>query len=292
MNTTTIQALKRNNKARLKKRILLAIQTLAAALVTLVFLFPIYWMIVTSLKTEAEVLALRQSIFVESWQFVNYANVWNKLPFGRYMLNTLIVTLGQMAITFSTGILAAYAFARGRFRGKHLAFLYVLGAMMIPIQIKFVPLYIMISQAGLKNTYLGLILADCVSPYLIFMMRQAFLGVDDSYIDAGRVDGMNKIGIITRVLVPMCKPTLVTVGLITFIGGWNSYFWPKIITSDDSVRVLTIGLTYLKQTFAGEAARNYHEIMAGAVISCAPVLIIFMIFQKQMLSGYTKAAMK
>ena len=172
-------------------------------------------------------------------------------------------------------------------------FIFVLGAMMVPIQVTFVPLYVMIARAGLKNTYLGLIIVGAVSPYTIFMLRQAFMGVDESYLDAARVDGMGKLGVIFRIMVPMCKPTLVTMVLMSFIGGWNTYFWPSIIANDSAnVRVLTLGLMHLKQSFSGESIRNYHEIMAGALISILPVLVMFAIFQKQMLSGYTKAAMK
>ena len=117
--------------------------------------------------------------------------------------------------------------------------------------------------------------------------------MDDSYIEAGRIDGMGRIGTIVHVLCPMCAPTLITLSILSFIGGWNTYFWPSIIANDSvNVRVLTLGLMHLKQSFSGESIRNYHEIMAGALISILPVLVMFAIFQKQMLSGYTKAAMK
>ena len=262
-------------------------------LITMVFIFPIFWMVSTSLKSESEVLAATQTLLPRSWQFSNYATVMRKEPFMRYMLNTAIVTAGMMVLELGTGILAAYSFARGKYRGKHFLFIVVLGAMMVPIQVTFVPLYVMIARAGLKNTYLGLIIVGSVSPYTIFMLRQAFMGVDESYLDAARVDGMGKMGVIFRILVPMCKPTLITMMLMSFIGGWNTYFWPNIIANDSvNVRVLTLGLMHLKQSFSGESVRNFHEIMAGALISILPVLIMFIIFQKQMLSGYTKAAMK
>lgn len=269
------------------------IRYIFAILITLVFLFPIFWMISTSLKPEDEVLAATQTLLPIKWQFSNYATVMQKEPFMRYMLNTAIVTAGTMILEMGTGVLAAYSFARGKYRGKHAMFIFVLGAMMVPIQVTFVPLYVMIARAGLKNTFLGLIIVGAVSPYTIFMLRQAFMSVDESYLDAARVDGMDKIGIITRILVPMCKPTMITMMLMSFIGGWNTYFWPNIIANDSvNVRVLTLGLMHLKQSFAGESVRNFHEIMAGALISIVPVLVMFIIFQKQMLSGYTKAAMK
>lgn len=282
-----------NTHVRAVKQAKNTVRFIFALLITLVFIFPIFWMVSTSLKPEDEVLNATQTLLPVKWQFSNYATVMRKEPFLRYMLNTAIVTAGSMLLELSTGILAAYSFARGRYRGKHAMFIFVLGAMMVPIQVTFVPLYVMIARAGLKNTYLGLIIVGAVSPYTIFMLRQAFMGVDESYLDAARVDGMGKLGVIFRIMVPMCKPTLITMVLMSFIGGWNTYFWPSIIANDSvNVRVLTLGLMHLKQSFSGESIRNYHEIMAGALISILPVLIMFAIFQKQMLSGYTKAAMK
>ncbi len=286
--TTTL-----NTHVRAVRRTRNIIRYTFAILITLVFIFPIFWMTSTSLKPEDEVLAATQTLLPVKWQFSNYATVMQKEPFMRYMLNTAIVTAGTMILEMGTGVLAAYSFARGKYRGKHAMFLFVLGAMMVPIQVTFVPLYVMIARAGLKNTFLGLIIVGAVSPYTIFMLRQAFMSVDESYLDAARVDGMGKLGVITRILVPMCKPTMITMMLMSFIGGWNTYFWPNIIANDSvNVRVLTLGLMHLKKSFAGESVRNFHEIMAGALISIVPVLVMFVIFQKQMLSGYTKAAMK
>ena len=270
-----------NTHVRAVKQAKNTVRFIFALLITLVFIFPIFWMVSTSLKPEDEVLNATQTLLPVKWQFSNYATVMRKEPFLRYMLNTAIVTAGSMLLELSTGILAAYSFARGRYRGKHAMFIFVLGAMMVPIQVTFVPLYVMIARAGLKNTYLGLIIVGAVSPYTIFMLRQAFMGVDESYLDAARVDGMGKLGVIFRIMVPMCKPTLVTMVLMSFIGN-----------DSVNVRVLTLGLMHLKQSFSGESIRNYHEIMAGALISILPVLVMFAIFQKQMLSGYTKAAMK
>lgn len=291
MNSAATKNISFNHKVKVRRRVKLAIRCVVAALITAIMCFPIYWMFVSSLKTQSEVLAPVPTL-LPSWQFVNYLNVLKRAPFHLYFRNTIVVTIIQMFFELSTGILAAYGFARGNFRMKNLLFMVVLGAMMVPIQVTFVPLYILTARLNLINTFPGLVLPNLVSAYTIFMLRQAFMSVDDSYLDAAKVDGMNKLGIITRVLIPMCKPTLITVGLISFIGGWNGYFWPKIVTSNDSHRVLTIGLTHLRTTFGGEVTSNYHEIMAGAMMSILPVLVVFAIFQKHMLSGYTKAAMK
>ena len=202
------------------------------------------------------------------------------------------MTAGILISQVVTGIFAGYGFSKGKFKGQGLCFVVVLGALMIPIQVTFIPLYIMIANWGLSDTFLGLILPDVVSPYYIFMLRQSFMAIDDSYVDAAKVDGLGRIGIITKVLAPMCKSTLFTVTLVTFTNGWNNYFWPKIIARGEKRRVLTIGLAHLQNTFAGNETMNNHEIMAGAVLAVVPVIILFFIFQKYMLTGYSKAAMK
>lgn len=171
-------------------------------------------------------------------------------------------------------------------------FLVVLGALMIPIQVTFIPLYLMCARWNLVNTFIGLMLPEMVSPYYIFMLRQTFMAVDDSYLEAARVDGMGRVGVITKILAPMCKSTILTTTLVTFTNGWNSYFWPKIVAGTGEKTVLTIGLANLKNTFAGQSTMNNHEIMAGAVMAILPVVILFFIFQKYMLTGYSKAAMK
>lgn len=163
---------------------------------------------------------------------------------------------------------------------------------MIPIQVTFIPIYIVMANKGFSDTFLGLILPVAVSPYFIFMLRQNFMAIDDSYVEAARIDGLGRVGIITKVLAPMCKSALFTVILVTFTDGWNSYFWPKIIARGEPRRVLTIGLAQLQNTFAGQETMNNHEVMAGAVLAVVPVIILFFIFQKYMLTGYSKAAMK
>ena len=274
------------------KQIKLAFQTLFAALFTLIMIFPIFWLVSTALKTEDEAMSAQIVFWPAVPQFQNFSYAMTKVPMLRYFFNTLIVTAMQMVSELGLGIMAAYAFSKGRFYGKHFLFIVVLGAMMIPLQVTFVPLYIIIARAGLMSSYLGIWIASCVSSYTIFLLRQSFMSLDNSYLEAAQVDGMNKMGIIFRIMVPMCKPTVITVGLTAFMGGWNSYFWPKIIVKDEMMYVLTIGVQRLKSTFGHETVNNYHQIMAGLLLSILPVFVVFAVFQKHMLSGFTKAAMK
>ena len=267
-------------------------QYLAAIVITLIMLFPIYWMIVSSLKTSEELLQSVPTLWPQQFQWENYPNVLARAPFLRYFINTVISTVFIMLGELVLGILAAYGFAKGNFKGRDVMFVLVLGALMVPIQVTFVPLYVMMSRLGWVNSYQGLIAPNLVSAYFIFMMRQSFKAVDDSYLDAGRIDGLSRIGLIRHVLMPMTAPTLVTVSIITFISGWNSYFWPRMVSTRDEWRTLAVGVARLRQTFAGLEVANYNEIMAGAVMAVVPIVLLFLILQKYILTGMSKAAMK
>lgn len=280
-----------SKRARRKRYTLLGIQIMCAVLLTTLTMFPLYWMLVSSLKTEAEMTAAVPTLWPQSFQWVNYAAAFNKVPLMRYIANTIIMTLGYMALQISLGIFAAYSFSRGEYKGRDILFLLVLGALMIPIQVTFIPIYRVVAKLKWINTFAGLIAPNAVSAYFIFMLRQNFMAVDNSYIEAGMVDGMGHFRIIFQVLVPLCKPTVITVSLISFMNGWNSYFWPKMITTNQSHKTITLGIMELKQNLEGFIS-NYNEIMAGAVISIIPVAILFMTFQKYIMTGFSKNAMK
>ncbi|HJC07060.1 MAG TPA: carbohydrate ABC transporter permease [Candidatus Enterocloster excrementipullorum] len=287
-----ISYLDKDRTAKRVRKIKTVIQYVLAIIVMLVVMFPLYWMLISSVKSQEEILLLEPTLWPREFHFENYINVFQRANFGKYYYNTIVMTAGLLISQIITGIFAAYGFSKGKFKGQNLCFLIVLGALMIPLQVTFIPIYIMCANWGLADTFLGLILPECVSPYYIFMLRQTFMAIDDSYVEAARVDGLGRIGIITKILAPMCKSTLFTVTLVTFTSGWNNYFWPKIIAKNETRRVLTVGLAQLKNTFAGQATMNNHEIMAGAVMAILPVVILFFIFQKYMLTGYSKAAMK
>ena len=267
-------------------------QTALSVFITLVMLFPIYWMVISSFKTSTELLASVPTLWPKEFVWENYPNVLQRAPFIRYLINTLITTCCIMLTQLTLGVLAAYGFSKGHFRGQNALFMLVLGALMVPIQVTFVPIYVMIARLNSIDTYLGIVLPNLVSAYFIFMLRQNFMAVDDSYIEAGRIDGMGRIGTIVNVLCPMCKPTLITVSIISFIDGWNSYFWPKMVTKTEASRTIAVGVQQLKNTFAGQEVSNYNEIMAGAVMAIIPIVLLFLFLQKYIMTGMSKAAMK
>lgn len=289
---TVFDETKGGKTKEIMKRLRVVLQYTAAGIFTLVMLFPIYWMIVSSLKTSTELLLPVPTLWPKEFQWANYPNVLNRAPFTRYLFNTLVTTFFIMAGEIIIGVLAAYGFSKGNFKGKNFLFMLVLGALMIPIQVTFVPIYVMVSRLGWVNSFPGLIAPNLVSAYFIFMLRQAFMSVDDSYLDAGRVDGLNRTGLIVHVLVPMCAPMMITVSILSFINGWNSYFWPKMVATKDEFRLIAVGVTRLRQTFAGMYTANYNEIMAGAVMAIIPIVILFLVLQKYIMTGMSKAAMK
>lgn len=277
---------------RTRKMVFTVIRYIAAIIITAVFLFPLYWMFVSSLKTSQELLLPVPTLWPQQMHWNNYSDVLKEAPFGRYFINTMIVTFGVMTLEMLTGILAAYGFAKGKFKGRNSLFVIVLGALMVPTQVTFVPLYVMMAQLHWLNTFAGLIIPDAVSAYFIFMMRQAFISVDNSYLEAAQIDGMGRLRMIFSILCPMCKPTLITVGIFIFIGNWNSYFWPKMITTNPDMRTIAIGVVELRRTFAGLETMNYNQIMAGVLLAMLPIVILFFILQRYIMEGMSKAAMK
>ena len=267
-------------------------QYAVAIFVVLVMLFPIYWMIISSFKTSEELLATVPTLWPNEFIWENYPEVLRRAPFDKYLINTLITTVAMMLGELTIGVMAAYGFSKGQFKGREFLFMLVLGALMVPIQVTFVPIYVFIARLNMIDTYMGIILPNLVSAYFVFMLRQNFMAVDNSYIEAGKVDGMGRFGTIFHVLCPMCKPTLITVSIISFINGWNSYFWPKMVSKTESSRTIAVGVQQLKNTFAGMEVSNYNEIMAGAVMAIVPIIFLFLILQKYIMTGMSKAAMK
>lgn len=275
-----------------KKKKLVVFRYIGATILCLIMIFPLYWMLISAFKSQDELLSAIPLLWPETFRWQNFVEVLNMVPMLKYIGNTLLITVFHLFFQLLTGVFAAYGFSRGCFRGKDALFVLVLGALMIPDQVTFLPIYVMISKAGLVNTYTSMVIPSMCSAYFIFMLRQAFMSVDNSYLDAARIDGVGTTGVIFRVLVPMCKSTVVTTALIIFINGWNSYFWPKIMTTNQDKRTVALGVQELRQSVAAMEVTNFNHIMAGATISVIPICILFFFLQKYIVSGMSKAAMK
>lgn len=275
-----------------RKKLVKSLKTLIATLVMIVTVFPLYWMVITSFKSTDEVLLNQPTFWAMTFNLNAYKDVLTHYPVFRYLWNTLVVTLGIVVIQSLTAILAAYGFSKGSFSGKNILFILILGAMMIPIQVTFIPIYVMISKQGLLNSYIGLILPEAASAYSIFMLRQSFLGVDDSYLEAAEVDGLGRFRSIFSILVPMCRSSVITMVILSFINGWNAYFWPKMIITTDKARTISLGIADIRMSFLSMEALNMNQIMAASCIAALPILLLFVFFQRYILTGFSKAAMK
>lgn len=264
----------------------------AAILITLLMFFPMYWLLITSLKSPDELKAAIPTLWPERFAWENYSDAFHAAPFGRYALNTLIQTVGIVVLQLNISLLAAYAFAKGNFWGRDKWFFFVIAALIVPDQVTFVPVYVMMAKLGWLNTFLALIIPNGVSAYSIFLLRQTFKSINNDVLEAAKVDGSNRFHILYRILVPMAFPTVVTVIILKFIGSWNSYFWPLIMTNTNDMRVLTVGIAMLKNSVAGSEMLNWHLIMAGSVIVIAPIVILFIFAQKYIVSAMSHSTFK
>ena len=284
---------------RLLKPTFLHLVLAAGALTTIV---PFLWMISTSLKPEPEIFRFPPVWIPSAWKWDNYAKAMTAAPFGRYFLNTVIYAVGITATNLLFCSMAAYAFARLRFPGRNLLFILVLGTMMIPAQVTMVPVFIMLKRwpllggndllgvggHGLLNTYTGLILPGAVGAFGIFLLRQFFMTLPRELEDAARIDGCSEAGIYWRIILPLSKPAMATLGIFTFTAAWNEFLWPLLIMSKDSMKTLQVGL----QVFQTQYTTAWDLLMAGTVVVTLPVLIIFLFGQRYFTRGIALSGMK
>lgn len=258
-------------------------------LLFLIFFVPFYWMALTAIKTLSQTLQSPPVFFVEQPQFQNFLTAFHSINFLHYLKNSLITTVGILTAQIFTVVPAAYAFARFEFKGKGFLFGIVLATTMIPAQLVFLPVFLILSKMGLINTYWSLILPQATSAFGIFMLRQSFLQVPKELIEAARLDKAGEFKIMFRIMLPMARSTVATMALLTFIGCWNDYFWAKVLTTSDAVRTLPVGITALRDVDGGVAN---HIVMAGNMIMLLPILIAFVVAQKQILKAFAYTGVK
>lgn len=253
-------------------------------LVIIIFIFPFYWMVSTSLKDLTEALQFPPTLIPSSLHWENYVHVFETVPIARYFLNSVIVSIGVLVLQYLVIVPAAYSLARHEYRGKKLFFGLVLLGQMIPQQITFLPVYFMFSKVKLLGTLLPLIIPFISNPFGIFMLRQYFMQIPQEVIEAAKLDDASNLKIMFKVMMPMAKPTLITIGLLNFISTWNGYFWPLIMTSSESLRTLPVGIAALKSS---ETLQMWHIIMAGNVVLVLPILIIYILASKKIRTSFT-----
>lgn len=222
------------------------------------------------------------------FHFNNFAEAFNKVPFGRYFLNTIFVSFCVVIGVLITSSLAAYAFARMRFKGRDFIFYLFISMMMVPQPIYLIPSYYLLTKIGWVNTYWALIIPWVTNIFSIFLLRQQFKTVPQDLFDAATIDGCSRFGILWRIILPISKPILATTAIFALIGSWNSFMWPLVMTSSDKIRVLQVGLSY----FAQESSSSTALLMSASAFSIAPLLILFLFAQKQIISSFVSSGLK
>jgi multiple sugar transport system permease protein/sn-glycerol 3-phosphate transport system permease protein len=261
----------------------------ALVAVALLFIGPLYWLFSSALKEPGNIYQYPPHWVPLRPHVENFAEAWRAAPFGNFFMNSLIVTAGGAAIKLVNATLTAYAFVFLRFPFKNVLFLVMLGALMVPNNVTLIVNYITVSNLGWVNTYLGLIIPSAGSIFGMFLLRQYMMTLPRDIIEAAKVDGAGHIRTLWQVVLPMCKPMLVTVGIIAIVDMWNDFIWPLIVTNTVEMRTLPIGLLYLRTT---EGYSNWGAIMAGTVMVALPMLILFLFAQRHIVRGLTGGAVK
>ena len=254
----------------------------------LIVIFPFFWMLLSAFKTDMDIYTYPPKWFPSIWQIGNFRTVFDMVPFGRYYLNSIVVTtlitMGQLLIS----ILAAYALARLDFPFKNSIYLFILSTMLMPFVVTVVPVFLIMRDLKWIDTYQGLIVPFLFSAFSIFFLKQFFLTVPKDLQDAARIDGCGYFKILFAVMLPNVKPAISTITLFTFISHWRSYIWPLIVTNTTEKRTLPIGIKYLMSEGGGE----YHLMMAASLMAIIPVLIVYVFSEKQFIKSVTMTGLK
>jgi sn-glycerol 3-phosphate transport system permease protein len=257
----------------------LPLAMLVALAIGAVWIGPYLWMAITSFKTLPELLKAPTALWPESFTLAAYREVWASVPMARYLVNTAVMAVLIGALQMALALPAGFALAKLDFVGRRTAFLLVLACYLIPAQATFVPVFLMLGKAGLINTMAALVLPFGASAMGTFLVRQACLSIPDELIEAARLDGASDLHIVYRLLAPALRPTLAALFLLSFVFHWNDYFWPLVMTTDDRIRTVPVGIALLREQGTGV---RWHLVMAGNVILSAPTLFVFAIAQRHL----------
>lgn len=288
-NTGTYQQIER--AAARRKKAVRTVTYILLALWALIVLFPFYWMLLTSVKSygayNSEYIP---KFFTLSPTLENYADAFRAVPLGRYLLNTFLFTVATTAIMMVVITLAAFAFARLNFRGKNLVFTLFLALMMIPNELVIITNFATITGMNMRNTFLGLILPSVTSVFYIYLLKENFAQVPDSLYFAAKVDGTSDFKYLCKVMVPICRPTLITIVILKVIECWNSYVWPRLITDDENYFLVSNGIQEIREN--GFGRENIPAMMAAVVVISVPLILLFLIFREKIMAGVSRGGTK
>ena len=289
MNTVDIAKVKKGQKsAKIAVNILLYG---ALTFWALVVLFPFYWMILSSFKSYSQYVSeYVPKFFTLSPTFENYIKAFTAVPLGRYFLNTAIFTLGTTALMMIVITLSAYAFSRLNFRGKNLLFTLFLSLMMIPNELVIITNFVTVTNLDMRNSFWGLILPSVTSVFYIYLLKENFSQVPAELYYAAKVDGTSDLKYLFKVMLPICKPTIITITILKVIECWNSYVWPRLITDDQNYFLVSNGIQEIREN--GFGRENIPAMMAAVVVISLPLIIVFLIFRKKIMAGVSRGGTK
>ena len=253
-----------------------------------VMAFPFLWMLLTSVKSESEATSFPPSIVPTQWLFSNYLDAWRAAPFGRYFLNSAIMAVGTALLGLVTACLAAYALARMHVPGRAVIFATLLATLVIPPEVTLIPNYISMQRLGWYNTYLALIVPFGASVFNVFLLRQAFLQLPQELYEAAMLEGCGHLRYLWKFALPLSRPTLAIIALLTAIRAWNDFQWPLIITDTPDLRPIQVGLTI----FRSDVSTNFQLLMAGSVMAVVPVVVLFIMTQRQLIQGIARTGLR
>lgn len=269
------------------KRYGLVLRYLALSAALVLAIFPFYWVVVTSLAKPSAVFTFPPDL-LPTWHFSNYVRAWALAPWGRYFFNTILIASLTTALVLMTSLLAGFAFGTMRFPGRETLFALLLSLIMIPSEVLLVPSYVILKDFNWLNTYQAQIIPWGASVFGIFLLRQFFLSLPREYFEAAQVDGCGRFTFLRAVALPLARAPMATLGLYIFLGSWNAFLWPLIVTQSPNVQPLQVGVASFLNTYG----TNWTLLSAAAVYTTFPVMILFLFAQKQLVEGITQGGIK
>ena len=287
----SIEYEKIEKNAKIRNRVTKTLTYFMLSLWAIAVLFPFYWMILTSLKSySAYSSETVPKFFTLSPAFKNYTEAFTAVPLGQYFLNTIIFTVATTAIMLAVVIPAAFAFARMNFKGKNLLFTLILSLMMIPNELVIITNFTTITNMDLRNSFPGLILPSVMSVFYVYLLKENFAQIPDELYYAAKVDGTSDWKYMCRVMIPICRPTIVTITILKVIECWNSFVWPRLITDEQAYFLVSNGIQEIREN--GFGRDNIPRMMAAVVVISVPLIILFIIFRKKIMEGVARGGTK
>jgi multiple sugar transport system permease protein len=250
---------------------------------------PFLWMALSSVKPESEVRRVPPTVWPETFTMDNYQALFTRLDFPTYFINSTVVALAVTVGNVIFGAMLGYALAKLHFPGKRIVFGLVLGTLMVPGVVTFVPLFVLTTNIGLTNTLPGMFMPFLAAPFGVFLMRQYILGLPDELIQAARIDGAGELRIFFSVILPLCGPALATLGILSFLGSWNNFLWPLVVAQSEDKFTLPVALALYS---VGQNATQYGLLLAGSVVVVVPIIVVFLALQRYIMQGIAMTGIK